>query len=92
MSQINRVPAGGYLGELALVTHKPRAASAYAVGDIKLACKFVSLTRFSLRLRIGRLANNTAVCIGVAVVIVNIDIIAVLIRVLEDISVRLLRI
>ena len=35
--EINRVPAGGYLGELALVTHKPRAASAYAVGDIKLA-------------------------------------------------------
>lgn len=40
MPQINRVPAGGYLGELALVTHKPRAASAYAVGDVKLACKF----------------------------------------------------
>ncbi|XP_011876087.1 PREDICTED: cAMP-dependent protein kinase type II regulatory subunit isoform X2 [Vollenhovia emeryi] len=35
--EITRVPAGGYLGELALVTHKPRAASAYAVGDIKLA-------------------------------------------------------
>ncbi|XP_071562001.1 cAMP-dependent protein kinase type II regulatory subunit isoform X1 [Temnothorax nylanderi] len=35
--EINRVPAGGYLGELALVTHKPRAASAYAVGNIKLA-------------------------------------------------------
>ncbi|KAH0947626.1 hypothetical protein HN011_004400 [Eciton burchellii] len=35
--EINRIPAGGYLGELALVTHKPRAASAYAVGDIKLA-------------------------------------------------------
>ncbi|XP_017789674.1 PREDICTED: cAMP-dependent protein kinase type II regulatory subunit isoform X2 [Habropoda laboriosa] len=34
---INRVPAGGYLGELALVTHKPRAASAYAEGDVKLA-------------------------------------------------------
>ncbi|XP_076662199.1 cAMP-dependent protein kinase type II regulatory subunit isoform X2 [Halictus rubicundus] len=35
--EINRVPAGGYLGELALVTHKPRAATAYAVGDVKLA-------------------------------------------------------
>ncbi|XP_006613916.1 cAMP-dependent protein kinase type II regulatory subunit isoform X1 [Apis dorsata] len=35
--EINRVPAGGYLGELALVTHKPRAASAYAVGEVKLA-------------------------------------------------------
>ncbi|XP_034944266.1 cAMP-dependent protein kinase type II regulatory subunit [Chelonus insularis] len=35
--EINRVSAGGYLGELALVTHKPRAASAYAVGNVKLA-------------------------------------------------------
>lgn len=26
--------------ELALVTHKPRAASAYAVGSLRLACKF----------------------------------------------------
>jgi CRP-like cAMP-binding protein len=43
IAQINRIPAGGYLGELALVTHKPRAASAYAVGDIKLACKFILL-------------------------------------------------
>lgn len=38
--QINRVPHGGYLGELALVTHKPRAASAYAVGNVKLACQY----------------------------------------------------
>ncbi|XP_076281640.1 cAMP-dependent protein kinase type II regulatory subunit isoform X1 [Lasioglossum baleicum] len=35
--EINKVLAGGYLGELALVTHKPRAATAYAVGDVKLA-------------------------------------------------------
>lgn len=35
--EINKVHAGGYLGELALVTHKPRAATAYAVGDVKLA-------------------------------------------------------
>ena len=27
----------GYFGELALVTHKPRAASIYAVGDITVA-------------------------------------------------------
>lgn len=40
VEQINRVPAGGYLGELALVTHKPRAASAYAVGNVKLACEY----------------------------------------------------
>ncbi|KAK6624909.1 hypothetical protein RUM43_014539 [Polyplax serrata] len=35
--EVNRIQKGGYFGELALVTHKPRAASAYAVGDIKLA-------------------------------------------------------
>ncbi|XP_032455859.1 cAMP-dependent protein kinase type II regulatory subunit isoform X2 [Nasonia vitripennis] len=35
--EVNSIPAGGYLGELALVTHKPRAASAYAVGTVKLA-------------------------------------------------------
>lgn len=28
---------GGYFGELALVTHKPRAASVYAVGDLVCA-------------------------------------------------------
>lgn len=38
--EINRIQKGGYFGELALVTHKPRAASAYAVGDIKLACNY----------------------------------------------------
>lgn len=35
--EINRISNGGYFGELALVTHKPRAASAYAVGEVKLA-------------------------------------------------------
>lgn len=33
--------AGGYFGELALVTHKPRAASAYAVGPTRVACKYI---------------------------------------------------
>lgn len=37
--EINRIGKGGYFGELALVTHRPRAASAFAVGDVKLACK-----------------------------------------------------
>nr|CAD7572395.1 unnamed protein product [Timema californicum] len=35
--EINRIMKGGYFGELALVTHKPRAASVYAVGTVKLA-------------------------------------------------------
>lgn len=33
--EITRCSRGHYFGELALVTNKPRAASAYAVGDIK---------------------------------------------------------
>ncbi|XP_033224519.1 cAMP-dependent protein kinase type II regulatory subunit [Belonocnema kinseyi] len=35
--EVNRISSDGYLGELALVTHKPRAASAYSVGNVKLA-------------------------------------------------------
>lgn len=37
--EINRLSKGGYFGELALVTQRPRAASAYAEEDLKLACK-----------------------------------------------------
>lgn len=33
--EITRCSRGQYFGELALVTNKPRAASAYAVGAIK---------------------------------------------------------
>lgn len=33
--EITRCSRGQYFGELALVTNKPRAASAYAVGDVK---------------------------------------------------------
>lgn len=33
--EIARCSRGQYFGELALVTNKPRAASAYAVGDVK---------------------------------------------------------
>ena len=35
---------GGYFGELALVTHKPRAASVYAVGNLVCA----GIVEFSL--------------------------------------------
>jgi len=35
--EVAKCQKGQYFGELALVTHKPRAASAYAVGDIKCA-------------------------------------------------------
>lgn len=33
--EIARCQRGQYFGELALVTNKPRAASAYAVGEVK---------------------------------------------------------
>lgn len=39
---INKITKGGYFGELALVTHRPRAASAYAIDDVKLACKYIT--------------------------------------------------
>jgi cAMP-dependent protein kinase regulator len=35
--ELTRISKGGYFGELALVTHKPRAASAYAVGSARCA-------------------------------------------------------
>lgn len=35
--EIKKVDKGGYFGELALVTHKPRAASVYAHDKVKLA-------------------------------------------------------
>ncbi|BFZ08152.1 hypothetical protein BsWGS_11191 [Bradybaena similaris] len=35
--EISRIGPGGYFGELALVTRKPRAASVYAVGETKVA-------------------------------------------------------
>ncbi|XP_065168172.1 cAMP-dependent protein kinase type II regulatory subunit [Atheta coriaria] len=35
--EINTVGKGGYFGELALVTHRPRAASAYAAEEVKVA-------------------------------------------------------
>lgn len=38
--EINTVGKGGYFGELALVTHRPRAASAYAAEEVKVACKY----------------------------------------------------
>lgn len=38
--EISKLEKGQYFGELALVTHKPRAASAYAQhGNVKVACK-----------------------------------------------------
>lgn len=38
--EISKLVKGEYFGELALVTHRPRAASAYAQNNVKVACKF----------------------------------------------------
>ncbi|VEN64786.1 unnamed protein product [Callosobruchus maculatus] len=42
--EINRIEKGGYFGELALVTHRPRAASAYATGEVR--CAFLDVEAF----------------------------------------------
>lgn len=38
--EISRLTNGAYFGELALITHKPRAANVYSSGDVKVACKY----------------------------------------------------
>lgn len=38
-TEISKLEKGQYFGELALVTHRPRAASAYAQDNVKVACK-----------------------------------------------------
>ncbi|KAJ8969927.1 hypothetical protein NQ317_016192 [Molorchus minor] len=42
--EINRIGKGGYFGELALVTHRPRAASVFCNGDVK--CAFLDVEAF----------------------------------------------
>lgn len=37
--EISKLEKGQYFGELALVTHRPRAASAYAQNNVKVACE-----------------------------------------------------
>lgn len=39
--EISVLRKGQYFGELALVTHRPRAASAYASDNAKIACKYM---------------------------------------------------
>lgn len=38
-TEISKLEKGQYFGELALVTHRPRAASAYAQNNVKVACE-----------------------------------------------------
>lgn len=44
--EISVLAKGQYFGELALVTHRPRAASAYAANDVKVACKYSTFVVF----------------------------------------------
>lgn len=44
--EISTLSKGQYFGELALVTHRPRAASAYAASDVKVACKYRNFVQF----------------------------------------------
>lgn len=50
--EISVLSKGGYFGELALVTHRPRAASAYAATDVKAACKLLFLFFFLLSINV----------------------------------------
>lgn len=53
--EISRLSKGAYFGELALVTHRPRAASAYAVENVKVACKYtvdeLQISKFEYKLQ-----------------------------------------
>lgn len=44
-TEISKLEKGQYFGELALVTHRPRAASAYAQNHVKVACEFEQSSR-----------------------------------------------
>lgn len=46
--EISVLGKGQYFGELALVTHRPRAASAYAADNVKVACKWLFFYRLSI--------------------------------------------
>lgn len=38
--EVSKLESGSYFGELALITHKPRAANVYADTDVKVACEY----------------------------------------------------
>lgn len=46
--EVSQLGKGQYFGELALVTHRPRAASAFAVDNVKLACKYHSVVNMKI--------------------------------------------
>lgn len=46
--EISVLETGAYFGELALVTHRPRAATAVALSEVRVACKFFTTISPSL--------------------------------------------
>lgn len=48
-TEISKLEKGQYFGELALVTHRPRAASAYAQNHVKVACEFEKSPKLSYK-------------------------------------------
>ena len=46
--EVSKLTSGSYFGELALITHKPRAANVYADTDVKVACKYQTLSSLLL--------------------------------------------
>lgn len=51
-TEISKLEKGQYFGELALVTHRPRAASVYSENAVKVACKcFIKLLFCSIRVK-----------------------------------------
>ncbi len=57
--QVTSIEKGGYFGELALVTHKPRAATAKAVGKVRLACKCPSVLQHIQCIQLVRTYERT---------------------------------
>lgn len=57
-TEISVLGKGLYFGELALVTHRPRAASVYAVDNVKVACKYSDLAQKHSPPRRGRFLSS----------------------------------
>lgn len=53
--EISVLGKGQYFGELALVTHRPRAASAYAASDVKVACKYYK-EKIKIRIALSKMS------------------------------------
>lgn len=55
--EVNRLKTGNYFGELGLISKKPRAASVFAVGDVKCA----GMSRVVLHLEVTVLYDSSSI-------------------------------